>query len=370
MIRDGKIDRVELVACIATLLASWIFLPLISFFVRESYSAAWMAVLAGSLVVWPVTTLFMNLIRRFPGKGLVEVTLELAGPFFGRLVVLGYALLFLEQTATSGRVFTEGIASVIMPRTPLSVHLAVFAAAGGLAAHAGIEPIGRLSWLLFPFSLVSLFILLVFNLNHLVSGSLFPVFGYGLKGVATSSLEMAGRFSVILALPILYPFLRKQSTAQRDGLTGLLLSVIVGVLVTIEFIMVFPDGEGQRRLFPLFELALLVQLGTFFTHIEVVFVFFWFFTSAIQLSWGLYVTNYCFCRVFDLPGLRPVVPIMIILFYALAFVPANVIEAVTVRTKTLLPLSFGFMVFSLLLLWVLYPFRRPRAAAAQSVIKE
>ena len=354
MKRVGHIGRYEFIALTTVVNSTWIFLPLISVLARQAKSASWAGVIGGTAVAYSGYRLTMALIRRFPGKGLTDVTLVLGGPLFGRILVLAYMVLFFSITAMKARVFSEGIASTILPRTPLSVHIGVFAFLVVVASYHSMEAIARLAWLLFPFFFTSLLVILFFNANHFFASGLMPWFGGGVSGIAQASLQVGGVLSQILMVPILYPMVRSQATARRDGSIALFLAMANGLLVTITSAMIFPDGEAARRFFPLFELALLIQLGDFFTRLEVIFVFFWFFAAATMFAANFFLANLCLTRAMGLPGHRPLIPILVVLFYAASFLTPNVIASTQVLTSYINVFGFLVIVVVPILLWVLH----------------
>jgi spore germination protein KB len=339
MIRDGMLGRPGVVAIMTTILTTWVFLPLISVLARSAKSAAWIAVPLGAATAAVGYSLVMTLLKRFPGRGLLEVTLEVGGPVFGRLLVLTYGFFFLAVAAGTARVFGDGVVTAIMPRTPLSIHLGTLAVVMLYSNFGGLEAMARVNWLLLPLFILSLIVLVGFNVNHFIPNGILPILGNGPIGIVRAGLTATGVFGEILALPILFPMVRRQATAARDGLTALVLSVAVGTSVVLASLLCFPDGELERRILPLFELGLLLHVGTFFSRVEVIFIFMWFFAAASKLAIALYLTNLSFCTAFKLPGYRPVIPIMLVLFYAAAFMPRNITEAVIVNTVFVRPLG-------------------------------
>ena len=151
---------------------------------------AWISVVVGSFVTVLSILLMFRLLRRHPGKTLVETSRDVLGPFLGIVVVLMYAVFWTGVTAGIVQLQSHLFTRALLPNTPpivLALYMIVLAIY--LARH-GVEPMSRL-FLLF----LGLFLLIFVPLGFLVTARaeparLLPILDAGwqpvLRGTATS----------------------------------------------------------------------------------------------------------------------------------------------------------------------------------------
>ena len=88
---------------------------------KEAGQDAWLSVLIAGLLGYLIGLFVVSLGLRFPEKNLVEYSIDLLGPWFGRAVCIIFALFFLHINAYLVRAFSVLLITETIPDTPFSV---------------------------------------------------------------------------------------------------------------------------------------------------------------------------------------------------------------------------------------------------------
>ena len=143
-------------------------------------------------------------------------------------------------------------------------------------------------------------------------------------------------------MPCLAPALMVATFHDRKewltgSLLGLSISVIMKALTMVVFTLVFGTAVGQARILAFYELARMVYLGRFVQRVEALFIVFWIIIGLMAIALHIYVAVYLLGRLLDLPSLRPLFPIAIILAASLSAMPEDLsitmeLEELAIRT--------------------------------------
>jgi len=178
-VKEGNINSRGLFIILTIILITKLFLGTPRAMALEGNSAAWLLILAASLVAVPGVFVLVKLLKRFPGQNIVEISETVWGRAGAIAVSLLVASFFMLMAAVIVREFAETMLTTVLPRTPISVISFLFIVAMLIGAYNGIEVITRTSTLLFPFILAGMFSILILTINFLDLNSLFPILGSG-----------------------------------------------------------------------------------------------------------------------------------------------------------------------------------------------
>jgi len=159
-------------------------------------------------------------------------------------------------------------------------------------------------------------------------------------------------FSEILLLGLIAPLIANKSKIFGVGAYSVIISIVINIAIVMLVVLVFNYISAAKQIFPVFQLARLVSLEEFIQRVEAVFVFFWFFTAAIQLSALFYGTVTSFAQAFHIKDYRPLsIPIGVLVF-TLSLIPGSMTRAVDINdfqiSKYYSLVAFGIP----LLLWL------------------
>lgn len=308
-----------------------IFLPFQRLLADVGGTGAWIIVLiAGllcSLIWWGVRGVLRN---GTEGSTLINATEEIWGPFLGSLVNLAYFSLFFIITFTVLREFSELLASDILPRTPMKVIMLSLLITAAIAAHSGIEALGRVCWLTIGLIIASVFITLIGGLmTHAESNALSPFWGMGRTQVLTMGIVKSSLFSELLVLGFLVPKMRIAEEWEKAAWWCMAISSIILFSTTIVYLYVFPYPTATRLNVPMFELSRIIIFGRWIQRVESLFLIVWLLCAVLKLSIALYCCASMLSQMLRLTKTQPLILPLSILIYSFALLPASEMAAVT-----------------------------------------
>lgn len=354
---EGHLGLKEGVVLVFTVLTAMLFLQLPQYVVEVGGPAGWqvmiISTITGLLLLLPIGALA----QRFHGRGLAEISVESAGPFFGPVITLLVSLWMMVSTALTLRNFTETFIMSILPDTPPSVLILVAAGVALFASYKGLEAIGRATQILLPLIVGGILFLLVLSLPRIDSSMLFPIWGYGPENILIGGIyygSMAAEAVFLIATG--YAF-RDGKTLRSAGLWGILLFGLTATLAIAALVGTFGAPTASQNPFPLYNLARLVYLGRFLQRTESLIIMFWFFAAAVRISVLLHATVVSLGGALRLPAYRPILFPVVTITIALAILPEDFIDVLRLDRDWLRPLGFAVLAVPVLL-WLLAAIRK------------
>lgn len=323
-----RIGAAEAVYLCVVFIISKIFLSYQLPILDAAQTAAWLAVLIASLAggllfYWSL----VPLLKQHPGKNIVEIGEELAGPVINSFFCLGYLLFFLVLTALVLRQFSERVITSFVEEMPISFAVFSFAAGMVIVTYLGLEAIARTARVFAPILLLMFLFLIVSTIPYWEYQHIYPLLGAGAPALASTSLLKTGLLSEIFILAVLNHALpeRRLAVIAMASLSISAFFLVIGVLAVL---MVFPFTVFAELTLPTFELAKMIYLGRFLQRLETLFVPVWAFGGLIKLTVGLYSAAFIAAAMLKLPYYRPLIPALTVIIIALAFIPGSAPETV------------------------------------------
>ena len=314
------------------------------------FSAAILVVMIGALSI------------RFPELTVVQYSQKLLGTWGGRIFSLLFILNYLHIASTDVRIYAEAIITGFLPTTPLVFIISVMVVVAGLAAHAGVEVIGRAADLLFPFfgAMIALALVLPLPEMRLLLGNLEPIMGRGLAPVLRGALVPTLIIAQYLSLLMLTPTTTQPVKALKTALCALAASSFVLTLVAGGVIVMLGPDRGSRSTFPFFAMVRTIQISDFIERVEILAVFSWGFGLFIGLSVFLLVATWGLSQVLGLSTYRPLIgPIMVI---CVALAAHSYRDMFQIRSffspPVMVPIQTFAIVVPMGILWLAYLYRR------------
>lgn len=327
MIKDGHIDRNQLIIILVISTAAKIFLTLPRVIAIEAENAGWLAVSLGAILTMVPLLILVVLLNRFPGKSIIQIGQTILGFLPGSLVGLAFISYFIILAAASIREFSESIATAFLPLTPLSIFVLVFLLLAAKGIYGGIETIARTSYVLAPFVIISILTIIIFLLPYVNWGNFLPILGPGLKQIIFSGVRATNYYGELIFLGVLASFLRTRKDILPAALVSLFFIALILILAVGLNTAIFGLVGSRRLSFPLLEMTRLIGLGAFFQRIESVFLFIWFFMAALKIISTLYVLVLGIAQILKINNFKPLVwPVGIIVF-TISFFPTSLITA-------------------------------------------
>ncbi|HEX3043116.1 MAG TPA: endospore germination permease [Bacillota bacterium] len=349
---EMKIGTKEAMGLLAMIMSGKIFLSYPRDMAALGGPAGWMIVVLAGVLSLIGLYFMVALLRKFPSQNIVEIGRKLGGAYIGSIPGLVIFLFFLILTSLTLRKYSETFILTLLPRTPISV-ISFFSIGIMLyAAVLGIETLTRVAWFFAPYLLTALVIILFFSFTKGDPGQLAPVFGPGPVALLKHSLANSSLFGELLLLPLIAPLIRKQDRLGKVGGLSLAISISIIAVVVLGNVLVFNDREASRMIFPIFQLARLINFGEFIQRVESVFVFLWFFAAGVQLCGLFYGIVTSFAQTFRISNYRPLVFPLSILVFTISLLPGSM-SASMLFNDFILSGFYAAIAFGLpFLLWV------------------
>lgn len=328
-VKEGNIGSRGLFIILLILLITKVFLGTPRAMAVEGDSAAALLILAATAAAVPGVFVLAKLLKRFPGKNLVEIAEAVWGRLGSIVVSLIIASFFLVIAAVIIRVFAETMLTTVLPRTPVSVISFLFIVAMLVGAYNGLEVITRTSTLLFPFILAGIFSILLLTINFLDLNSLFPVLGSGPKAIAIHALGRSSLYMELIFAGLVASNLDDPDNVSPTIWKSFLTAMVILIVVELVYISVLRVGAAQKLYIPLFQLARLIYLGRFIQRIESIYIFIWFFIGGLKLTLAIYAAAISLSWGFKIPIFQPLLFPLGLLTFAASFIPPSMAAAVS-----------------------------------------
>lgn len=345
MIPKGKIGLTEMFCLLFLSNISRIFLSFPQAIVEDGQSAAWLLALIGSLgslVMFWVITLLM---KKFPGKTIMEATEQVLGPYLGTLVNLSYAAYFLVVVILFEREYAEALLASALPRAPISVVIFIFFMVSLAGLFFGLEPLARTARLATPFMLAFLGLLFVAVLPQCDWHNEFPLLGPGLGPLIFKGLYNYSLLSEALLAAVFMPVFQGWPYMRKAAFYGIAAGSLLLVALMFIYQGVFTVNVASEEALPFYILSRIVYLGRFFQRVESLFLMSWSIVGMFKISITLYAGAIVLTKTLKLPDEGPLILMCAVLTFALSFLPpdfptAALMDKNIIRTWGLLP-TFG-----------------------------
>ncbi|MGF7184085.1 spore germination protein (amino acid permease) [Desulfitispora alkaliphila] len=314
-------NRQGLLLVMATVLGT-VFLPLPGVVTASAGSAGWMGALLGYSASAIPAYFIYKVCNKYPGKNLAQIIEILVGRILGRLINVYIMLVFFYLSSMLIRQLGELYSVVVMPRTPIIVFGSTILILVVFILRQGLEVLARVNEILISLLLVTLLGMVVLVLGDINLDHMLPFMGEGLGGIAVGGLlTFAVAMEYVLILGFILPQFRMQEKAGIYVLAGVVVGVITHLAVIVSVVGVFEVNEVNRFLYPIIQLAKVVELGEFIKGVEVLLVGGWTIASLLAITIYMYVALSAMAQVFGIDDFRELVMVVALLSIAVSMTP-------------------------------------------------
>ncbi len=260
------------------------------FVTQITFQDSWISVLLALVVSLCAVWIYTGLIRKFPGKGLLQMHTAVYGKWTGRALNLLYVLFCLGFAAVSLRNLGDFFTGYIMPETPMPVVLILFAVTCALAASRGIGIVLRLSFLFFTFMFLALLLNVLLLLQDMQLMHFLPVLRLGVEAYAKGGLVLtAAPFCEIVVFMILLPYADRSANVRKSFFLGLLLGALHLIITLLRDIAVLGTSIAFLTE-PSYEAIRLIHFMDVFSRLEIIFAF-------VLIAMRVFKISVLFCAV-------------------------------------------------------------------------
>ena len=288
---------------------------------------AWFAVVLGMLEALLFALIYINLVRRFPGKTLVEILKEVYGRFLGSVVSLIFIWYVFHLLSLVLVNYLDFLKTSIIPQTPNTVVLLFITLICAYAARHGVEVIARCGEVLVPLTIVLIILITFVLLPNLKWENLQPMLQTPWEKLIREGHSSASfPFGETVVFTMILAYLN-----QKHLISGSVVKAItIGGFFLVSIVARTVAVLGQTKeiyTYPAFHAGRLIELGDVFTRMEM-FVAVNFLTMGfIKISVLIYGTCLGLAQILELRSYRfLVLPISILAVLLALSNFSNVVE--------------------------------------------
>lgn len=320
--QPGRMGLAEGLAIVFMPTVSTLFWLTWSVALEQSSTAAWMQPLINGMSCLPVLYCLLKVLAWGSGD-LYSACEKLVGKTVTQLIVGYYIGVFFLNVGLLLRQFAENTLLTALPDLEFMISIGWYAAVVGIIVYAGIEAVGRASYIVLPMTVLALATVLLLLLPQYEFLYLTPWRGAGLDQVFIGGLRSMGVNLNILIPAFLAHSFQNLRTVKYSVLYGLGISSICRSLTIAAYIAAFGAAAGQEKLLPFYELARLVYINRFIQRVEALIILLWAIVGILSIAINLYIGLYLLGRLFRLPALKPLIAPVLIIIAELAMLPGE-----------------------------------------------
>ncbi len=297
---------------------------------------AWICVLLGCLISLPIIWIYTSLAKRFPGKSLIEINDIVFGSIVGKIFSVLYIYFFLNLVFLSSRDIGNFVGGFLLPTTPLPAVLIMFLLVCCWAVRKGVKTMTSYAKLM----VIIAFAVLLFNslllLNIMKFSNLLPIFSLPLKNYLEGSHTTAMLpMCELMAFLMLFPNLRNAKGSAKALWGGFAIGAITLFFnVARDTAVLGPYASLLTS--PTFLVARLINVGTIFTRMEVLYAVTIIILMFFKTSVLLYAAVFGISQLLKLDSYKFLVPTFgaIAVIFAIAVFDSTMYESYIAMTGT------------------------------------
>lgn len=342
LIKEGKFGPQEAISLITITIVTMVFFTSPSSLARVVGTATWYMTLISAATAALGFTFVYLLLKRFPGKNIVEIFEITLGRFLGFIFSGLLLALFLLCPATLLRDFTEIMKVYVFPLSPPSYIMGFFIIGVILLGILGLETQARFSRLVAPILLVAFVAALILASQNYDLYKLTPILGYGIKSTIYHGLTRSSVYGFVVILAVIASSLQGTKHIKKIGYISIVASGILVSAAVLAFTLTFPYSTAEEVTSPLYQMMALIDYGRFVQRFDALFFFIWDISTLIAVSLELYIAASIYCKMFRIQDIRPVIISLSIIMFTIALIPKDL---ETVLSGCNLMQEYGWTVF-------------------------
>ncbi len=342
------LQKKETTALLITLISTKMFLTFPRVMIINSGNAAWMQVIYNTLIAALFYAAGWTLQRG--NKNVIQLADRVGGTGLRILIgVIVFAVLMVNCVPII-RIFPETVKVVLLQDFNVNILIAGFLVAIGIGAYIGLEAIAKINYIFLPFAgfvFIAFVVLLIPNYRPY---NLMPLFGEGLKNIFVNGFNSVSLFSDILLLNILLPYCENAESAKKSGWKAMFTGATISVVILLSYCMIYPFPASKEFMIPVYQLARVIHISSFFSRFEAIFQFVWSILILLYSAAYIYALCYVFMITFGLKYYKTLVFPITLIVGTVAMIPDSLVDVVkggkaesmiAYPVAFLLPIIFG-----------------------------
>jgi spore germination protein (amino acid permease) len=281
-------------------------------------TAGWYMTIISACVAAAGFTFIYILLKRFPGKNIIEIFEITMGRILGFVFSVLLAMLMAGISAVRMREFTEVLKVYNLPLTPPIFIMILFLGAVVTLNLLGLETMARVSKLVAYTMVAGFFIVIALGQQNYSTHRLFPILGYGIGNTVYHGVIRSSVYGEVIILAVFAGSLQGIEHIKKAGYTSLILSGFFISIALLAYTLTFPYYSAMEITSPMYELATLIDYGRFLQRIDPIMLFILSISSLLSVSIMFYAFVSIYCKMFRIQDTKPVILAAFIIIFTLA----------------------------------------------------
>ena len=300
----------------------------------ETKQHMWQVALLGTLEGGSFIWIFTVLLKRFPGKTVVEIMETVFGKFIGKGLATVFVLFLFWLGSLVIRDTLDFIKFTLLEQTPVIVVLMVGLSSCVYLVRSGVEVMGRCSQPLLFLTFALFLFISVLLVPEIHVENYFPLFDISIsKLLRAVHATAAFPFAEVAAFLMIAPFLNRKDQITKSTFYGLLFGGLYLFLSAVRTVGILGDSV-QVILYPGYHVARLINIADVFTRLEILVAVNFFLMNFMKISVLLYGSVLGTAQILKLSNYQPYVfPIGTLMSLMSVLVFENVLENIEFAEK-------------------------------------
>lgn len=273
----------ELTVLFVNILCVKLFLTFPRMLVINSGSGAWLEMIFISVIAYILFCISMKLYRKSGIEDIAEF-----GKSKTAKAVTGVILFLILgiNVCILMREYPEAIKEILLPEIELEWITLVFIVTVIFGAYMGLDALINLMSIIAVPTVLVMIVFLVSILGECNLSNISPIFGKGIPSIL-SGWKNISVFSDIILFYLLVPKFRDINEAEKSGKYSIILSGVIGLIITVVYTMIYPYPITEQSIFPVYRIVRSADIVGIFRQAESVLAFVWSILTFIVT--GVYI---------------------------------------------------------------------------------
>lgn len=320
----------------------------------------WIAAILGFLEGLAFALIYILLLKKFPGKTIIQINDFIFGKYLGKVVSIFYLWFFFHLGSMVLRNFGDFFTAVIYPETPMVVLMAMLMLVSAMAVRNGIEVISRTSIILVPLTFLIVFFTMFFSIKDMDFTNFLPVLETPLRDVLLAGHNIAAfPFGESIAFVMVIPFLGNPKKTKATVFLAFSLALFLFIGIVVRNISILGDTASLHA-YPSYEAVRLIKIADILTRLEIAVAANFLIMGFLKIIVLYYAVSLGTAQLFNLRTYLPlVIPIGALMIFLSIFQFSSNIENIEFATKVYPFYSLPFEVFLPALTLMISFFKKP-----------
>lgn len=344
------LQRKEMTTLLITVISTKMLLTFPRIMIINSGNSAWMQAIYNVIAIFLIYFVTTKLYRG--NKNIIQLAEKSGGKPLKIVVGIITFIVLMIKLVSVMRIFPETVKIILLKEISFELIIVIFILAISLGAYIGIEPLAKINYMFLPLAGIVLLVFLLLLIPYYKVENILPIFGNGLKSIFAGGFHTISIFSDILLLNVLLPFCENNSEAKKAGRKAIVISSTIIIVILLTYCLIYPYPVSKNFMLPVYQLARVIHLSSFFSRFEAVFQFIWSIIMLLYLSIYIFAMCYVWQITFGLKYYKPLILPIAIISGVICILPSSLIDLIRSEdvqniiiypVAFLLPIIFGIV---------------------------